>query len=946
MEPSKTLATFLTGSNAVFIEELFQSYLKDPTSVDASWRSAFAEFSQATASTLDQTRSANSFSPFEDTSLNAMNEGVSQPDSLTVEKIPQTTIDSIRALMLIRAYRVRGHLLAKLDPLELDKPKTHPELDPRTYGFTPNDFDREIFIDGILGREKASLREIVNILHRTYCGSIGVEFMHIQVPEEKAWIQEQIENFKGNISLTRKKRCLYALTSAATFEKFLQTKHPGAKRFSLEGSESLIPTLEVILGESGHLGAREVVLGIAHRGRLNVLVNILGKPARSIFSKFQGKSPELVHGSGDVKYHLGASTDREFEGKNFHLSLAANPSHLEAVNPIVVGKVRAKQRRRGDVARSAVIGVLIHGDAAFAGQGLAAETLMLSDLKGYRTGGTIHIIINNQIGFTTSPSFSRSSPYCSDVAKMIQAPIFHVNGDDPDAVMFVSALAAQYREKFKQDVVIDLFCYRRHGHNEIDEPSFTQPLMYQAISERVPVHISYGEKLIKENLMTDKDRTLLVKELEDQWQQEFLAAENFEGDKGEWLEGVWSGLDVQDNFSSPETGISQEIFNEVEQSLLTIPENFSLHPRLQRFFSARKTMFETGDNFDWATAEALALGSLLCEGTPVRLSGQDSGRGTFSQRHAVLYDQKNGAPYIPLNNIRAQQEEIEIVDSPLAEASVLGFELGYSLSDPYSLVLWEAQFGDFANGAQVIIDQFISSGEAKWLRLSGLVMLLPHGFEGQGPEHSSARLERYLQLCAENNMIVVNCTTPANYFHVLRRQLNWKTRKPLIIMTPKSLLRHSLTVSSQKDFMPGSSFNLIYSEQDELVDDLNIKRVILCSGKIYYDLYQARKAKNIKDIALIRVEQLYPFPHDYLAQELKRYTRAEVVWCQEEPENMGAWNFIDRRIEKVLREIKGAYLRPYFVGRPESASPATGFYERHEYEQNLLIEQALTINNE
>lgn len=946
MEPSQTLATFLTGSNAIFIEELFESYLKDPASVDVSWQSVFAEFARNPSSfSAVKAESQKPLSIQEDNFFKAVEEGQEQAVPSASGVIPQTTIDSIRVLMLIRAYRVRGHLFAKLDPLELETPKTHPELDPATYGFSSSDFDREIFIDGVLGREKATLREIIKILHRTYCGPIGVEFMHIQAPEEKAWIQEQIEKFRGAISTERRKRCLRTLTAAATFEKFLQTKHPGAKRFGLEGSESLIPLLEVILGESGHLGSREVVLGVAHRGRLNILVNILGKAARSIFSKFQGKTQELVHGSGDVKYHLGASADRAFEEKIFHLSLAANPSHLEAVNPIVVGKVRAKQKRRGDVTKSAVIGVLIHGDAAFAGQGLVAETLMLSDLRGYRTGGTIHVIINNQIGFTTSPAFSRSSPYCSDVAKMIQAPIFHVNGDDPDAVMFVATLAAQYREKFKRDVVIDMLCYRRHGHNEIDEPSFTQPLMYKVIAKRPSVHVSYADKLITEGIIEENYKILILQELEAQWQQEFLAAQTFEGEKGEWLEGIWSGFNAQDNLAVAKTGISQEVIGEIGKALLRMPENFSLHPRLQRFFSARRAMFETGQGFDWATAEALALGSLLCEGTPVRLSGQDSGRGTFSQRHAVLYDQENGVPYIPLNNVRVVQEEIEIVDSPLAEASVLGFELGYSLADPYTLVLWEAQFGDFANGAQVIIDQFISSGEAKWLRLSGLVMLLPHGFEGQGPEHSSARLERYLQLCAEDNMIVANCTTPANYFHILRRQLKWKTRKPLIIMTPKSLLRHSLTISAQEEFTQESHFNMIYSEKDDLVDDLNIKRVILCTGKIYYDLYQARQTKNIQDITLIRIEQLYPFPHEELVQELRRYSQAEIIWCQEEPENMGAWTFIDRRIEKVLREIKGAYLRPHYVGRPESASPATGFYERHEYEQTLFIEQALTINN-
>ena len=816
------------------------------------------------------------------------------------------------------------------------------------YGFGPEDFDRLIFVNGALGYQEATLHQILTSLHTYYCGSMGFEYMHIQSPEEKNWIEQQIEAYPDPKTTPSDQRqtALSALARATTFEKFLQTKFPGAKRFGLEGGESMIPALDVILTHSGKAGVREVVLGMAHRGRLNVLTNIIGKPARSILSKFQGNYDDesQVQGSGDVKYHLGCSGDRDFGGTIIHLSLTSNPSHLEAVDPVVIGKVRAKQKRRHDVHRVEVLGLLIHGDAALAGQGLVAETLDFSDLRGYKTGGTIHFVINNQIGFTTSPQYSRSSAYCTDVAKKIQAPIFHVNGDDVDAVLYVSQMAARYRSKFQRDVFIDMVCYRRYGHNEMDEPSFTQPLMYNAIRARPSVTHLYSERLIQEKVIDQAQFKQMEQSLEQEWQQEFTNAQNYRNDKDDWLEGAWVGLQSQfDPWALLFTGVEIKILKEIGTALIHLPENFILHPRLTRVIEARKEMITTEKKFDWAMAEALAFGSLLMESYSVRLSGQDSGRGTFSQRHAVLFDQETGHSYIPLNNVHVAQAEIEVVDSSLSEAGVLGFEHGYSLADPNSLVLWEAQFGDFANGAQVIIDQFISAGEAKWLRLSGLVMLLPHGYEGQGPEHSSARLERYLQLCSEHNMQVANCSTPANYFHILRRQMKGQTRKPLILMTPKSLLRHRLAVSSLTDMAEGTSFVPVYGEVSPLVDAAQIRRVILCSGKVYYDLIEKREKADIHDIAILRLEQFYPFPEEILKHHLSAYMQAEIIWCQEEPANMGAWSYLDRRLENVLRSLGSAYLRPSYVGRPAAASTATGLHERHEREQKLLVDQALKL---
>jgi 2-oxoglutarate dehydrogenase E1 component len=690
----------------------------------------------------------------------------------------------------------------------------------------------------------------------------------------------------------------------------------------------------------------ELVLGMPHRGRLNVLTNVMGKPFAALFSEFQGNpaNPADVQGSGDVKYHLGTSTDRELGGKSVHLSLTANPSHLEAVNPVVLGKVRAKQRQRGDTARDEVVGLLMHGDAAFCGQGLVAESLELSELKGYRTGGTIHFVVNNQIGFTTSPSYARSSPYPSDVGKIIQAPIFHVNGDDPEAVVHVSRIATEFRQRFKKDVIVDIFCYRRHGHNETDEPAFTQPIMYRAIAERPTTRQLYAQRLAAEGLVSEAESEAMIADFTKHLDGQFEAAKSYRPNKADWLEGAWSGLKVASgDLRRGETAVPLEVLQEVGRSLTTVPEGFDLNRKIARQLEAKRKALESGEGIDWSTGEALAFGTLCGEGTFVRLSGQDSGRGTFSQRHAVLVDQQTEDRYVPLNHVRDGQAAFEVIDSPLSEAAVLGFEYGYSLAEPHALVLWEAQFGDFVNGAQVIIDQFLSSGEAKWLRMSGLVMLLPHGYEGQGPEHSSARLERFLQLCGEDNLQVCNLTTAANYFHALRRQVRRDFRKPLVITTPKSLLRSAEAAAKLSELGPGTFFRRTIDETDPLVEDQKVMRVVLCSGKVYYDLRQARRERKIRDVAIVRVEQLYPFPAKALADSIGRYKYAEIVWCQEEPQNMGAWNFVDRRIEQVLAGLDGKTKRARYVGRPEAASTATGLLKRHNAEQAKLVDEALSI---
>ncbi|MGY4317412.1 2-oxoglutarate dehydrogenase E1 component [Bradyrhizobium sp. JR3.5] len=974
------LSSFLQGTNATYIDDLYARYEQDPSSVDAEWQDFFKSLKDAPADVQKNAEGA---------SWGRANWPVTPRDELTsaldgnwaqVEKavgtklaakaqakgaelsdadVHQATRDSVRALMLIRAYRMRGHFHAKLDPLGIEAPRDREELDPRSYGFTEADFDRKIFLDHVLGLEYGTLREIVQICERTYCQTLGVEFMHISNAAQKAWIQERIEGPDKEISFTPEGRraILNKLIEADGFEKFCDTKFTGTKRFGLDGGESLIPALEQIIKRGGNLGVKEIVVGMPHRGRLNVLTQVMGKPHRALFHEFKGGSanPDSVEGSGDVKYHLGASSDREFDGNNIHLSLTANPSHLEIVDPVVMGKVRAKQDQHGDPPdmRISVLPLLMHGDAAFAGQGVVAECFSLSDLKGYRTGGSLHFIVNNQIGFTTYPRYSRSSPYPSDVAKMIDAPIFHVNGDDPEAVVFAAKVAIEFRQKFHKPVVIDMFCYRRHGHNEGDEPAFTQPVMYKKIASHPSTLEIYAKRLVADGVLTEREVEKAKADWRARLDAELEAGSGYKPNKADWLDGKWAGFksaDQEEDARRGVTGVDVAVLKEIGRKITKVPDGFRAHRTIQRFLDNRAKAIDTGVGIDWATGEALAFCTLLQEGHHVRLSGQDSERGTFSQRHSVLIDQEDESRYTPFNHLGGEDTgHYEVINSLLSEEAVLGFEYGYSLAEPNALALWEAQFGDFANGAQVVFDQFISSGERKWLRMSGLVCLLPHGYEGQGPEHSSARLERYLQMCAEDNMQVVNPTTPANYFHVLRRQLHREIRKPLILMTPKSLLRHKRAVSRLDELGKNATFHRILyddaqmlpDEKIKLVPDDKIRRVVLCSGKVYYDLYEEREKRGVDDIYLMRIEQLYPVPLKALVQELGRFKGAEVVWCQEEPRNMGSWHFIEPYLEWVLNQTNAANKRPRYAGRPASAATATGLMSKHLAQLKALLDDAL-----
>jgi 2-oxoglutarate dehydrogenase E1 component len=943
---------FLYGGNGAFIEDLYARYLDDPAAVDPSWRSYFDDLGPDMAGLFRRSQAA-----VEPRRAGDGDVGLQAPPAsrggdvidLGGERIKRMVLEHLRVVMLIRAYRVRGHLLADLDPLGLAGDKQHPELDPKAYGFDESDLDREFFLDQVLGLEKATLRQIVDILRQTYSATIGVEFMHIQEPDQKAWIQQRVEATHNLLSpsIDGKREILEQMTQAEGFEKFLHVKFPGTKRFGLDGGESTIPALETIIRKSAELGVEEIIIGMPHRGRLNVLANVMGKPYAAIFSEFQGSAvQDDVLGSGDVKYHLGTSTDRVLpDGHGVHLSLTANPSHLEAVNPVVAGKVRAKQTQREDKERSKVMGVLLHGDAAFAGQGVVHECLEMSELKGFRTGGTVHIIVNNQIGFTTSPMYGRSSPYPSDVARGVQAPIFHVNGDDPEAVVQVALLAAEFRQTFKKDVVIDLWCYRRHGHNEGDEPSFTQPVMYKKIAAHPTVRDLYARRLVEEGAVTEDESQKIYDDFQEQMAQAHEAAAGYKSNKADWLEGVWSGMRrAPEEYERGTTGAPVELIREIGQVITDIPEGFNIHRRLARVIKARRKVIEDGKGIDWATAEHLAFGTLLREGFPVRLCGQDSGRATFSQRHAVIYDQETEERLVPLTRLDPEQASFEVVDSFLSEEGVLGFEYGYSLAEPNALVLWEAQFGDFCNGAQVYFDQFISAGEAKWLRMSGLVCLLPHGYEGQGPEHSSARLERFLQLYAEDNIQVLYPSTPASYFHALRRQLHRDFRKPLIVMTPKSLLRNRRCTSTIEEMASGTTFHRVMYERPPSDADRDVERIVLCTGKVYYDLQARREELGLDDrVALIRLEQLAPFPDKVLAEELVRYPkRAAVVWCQEEPRNMGAWFFVAPSIELLLEDLGVRQTRLLYAGRAPAASPASGLHHQHVKKQAALIETALT----
>jgi 2-oxoglutarate dehydrogenase E1 component len=944
------IATAMNGANAQFIAQLYAKWVTDPTSVDGDFAALFAALDDEAKAVLTDASGA-SWAPrpaaFE---AQAAPSGATKPAPQTADT-RAATLDSIRALMLIRVYRVRGHLQAQLDPLGLKQPAYHVELDPATYGFTEADMDRPIFIDGVLGRETATMREILEILRASYCGPIGLEFMHIQDPTQKAWLQQRMEGAPWRAAFTAqdKEKILRQLTEADSFETFCQRRYVGTKRFGLEGGESTIPALHAIIETSADHGVKEIAIGMPHRGRLNTLVNIVKKPLTALFSEFGGASakPEDVQGSGDVKYHLGTSTDVVIKGNQVHLALQPNPSHLEAVDPVVVGKIRARQDMMGDTkTRRKAMGVIMHGDAAFAGQGLVYETLAMSQLIGYRTGGSIHLVVNNQIGFTTIPAHAFSGLYCTDVAKSVQSPILHVNGDNPEAVVFAARVATEFRMEFAVDVVIDLVCYRRHGHNENDEPAFTQPLMYKSIRALKTTRALYAEHLAAEGSVPAATAEKLVADYNQTLEEAYEGAKSYKVNKADWLEGHWAGLNEADDEAEQieeATAAPLEQLRDVGAALSKAPENFDINPKILRQLEAKKQMIDTGAGIDWATGEALAFGTLMLDGHRVRLSGEDCQRGTFSQRHAVLVDQSNQHEYVPLNNIREGQSRIEIFNSLLSEAGVLGFEYGYAIADPGVLVLWEAQFGDFANGAQVIIDQFLASGETKWLRMCGLTLLLPHGQEGQGPEHSSARLERYLQLCAEHNMTVCNLTTPANYFHALRRQLKRNFRKPLVLMTPKSLLRHKLAVSTLDEMTNGSSFKFVIPETDQLVAPEQVKRVVICSGKVYYDLLAERRERGIKDVALVRLEQFYPFPAKSLKSAIEAYSKAEIVWCQEEPENNGGWTFVDRRIEAVLSCLDGVAKRPRYIGRKAAASPATGLAKTHATEQAALVDAALTV---
>ncbi len=972
-------SSFLYGGNAQYIDDLYARFERDPASVDGGWQEFFRSLKDDRASAQAASRGpswqrtdwprpdggellAALSGEWQDVrkalgdkvAARAQTAGV----ELSAPEVQQATRDSIHALMLIRAYRARGHFHANLDPLGLEPRKNEEDLDPRSYGFTDADLDRKIFLDRVLGLEFGTLHEILAILQRTYCQTLGVEFMHISNPAQKSWMQERIEGPDKEITFTRegKRAILNKLIEAEGFEKFCDLKFTGTKRFGLDGGESMIPALEQIIKRGGALGVRDIVIGMAHRGRLNVLAQVMAKPHRAIFHEFKGGSatPNEVEGSGDVKYHLGASSDREFDGNRVHLSLTANPSHLEIVNPVVLGKVRAKQDLLGATRedRTMVMPLLISGDAAFAGQGVIAECFGLSGLRGHRTGGSVHFIINNQIGFTTYPRYSRSSPYPSDVAKMIEAPIFHANGDDPEAVVFAAKVATEFRQKFQHPVVIDMFCYRRHGHNEGDEPSFTQPLMYKAIRHHPPTSEIYAKKLVAENLISEAEVERMRADWRAKLDVELEASGGYKANRADWLDGRWHDIKAAGDVDDPrrgQTGVALATLGQIGERITVIPKGFHAHRTIQRFLENRRRAIETGEGIDWSTAEALAFCSLLREGHPVRLSGQDSERGTFSQRHSVLVDQENEDRYIPFNNLGEDQARFEVINSMLSEEAVLGFEYGYTLADPNALTLWEAQFGDFANGAQVVFDQFVSSGERKWLRMSGLICLLPHGYEGQGPEHSSARLERFLQMCGEDNMQVANCTTPANYFHILRRQLKRNIRKPLILMTPKSLLRHKRAVSRLDELGPGATFHrllwddaqMLPDERIKLAGDDMIRRVVMCSGKVYYDLHEEREKRGIDDVYLLRIEQLYPVPLKALVQELGRFRTAQFVWCQEEPRNMGAWTFIEPYLEWVLRQIGAPSERPSYAGRPGSAATATGQTSQHLKQLQSLLNDAL-----
>jgi len=954
--------SFLHGTNSPFIKELYLKYLKDPQSIPESWMEFFNGLNED-QETIKKEILGPSWAPkkkinFETSeikkNIDANGDILKNKTNVADVNVEKEKEQSVKAIALIRAYRIRGHLIANLDPLGMMERKYLEDLHPSDHGFKKEDYNKKIYIGAYMDKGYATINEILSFFRKTYCSTIGVEYMHISDPVEKVWFRERMEKTENQIKFTTngKKAILNKLIQAEGFEKFLAVKFVGTKRFGIDGGESLIPALEQLVKRGGQLGVKEIKIGQPHRGRLNILANVLQKSYKRMFNEFAGEYASFsADSTGDVKYHLGASSNREFDGNLVHISLADNPSHLEAVNPVVLGQTRAKQFFHKDKKRSQVVPILIHGDAAFAAQGVVAECFAMSGLPGHNTGGTIHIIVNNQIGFTTSPKFARSSPYPSDLAKMVDAPILHVNGDDPEAVVHCARIAMEFRQRFNRDVVIDMICYRRFGHNEGDEPSFTQPVMYANIKKHETTLNIYAKKLIEEGTITKEEFNSIKVEFKNLLEGQFKTAKEYKP-KLEWYAGVWSRYKPEKGKDRRGvTGVSAEKIKKIGEIITTTPKDFNLHPTIKKIFENKKKMFLTGKGFDWATAEQLAFSTLLDEGYPVRLSGQDSGRGTFSQRHSVLRDQRDSTYYIPLNNISKKQKRYEVIDSLLSEMAVLGFEYGYALSEPTTLVVWEAQFGDFANGAQVIIDQFITSAERKWARANGLVMLLPHGYEGQGPEHSSARLERFLQLCAQENIQVMNCTTPANYFHALRRQIHRDFRKPLIIMTPKSLLRNKRCTSNIEDFTKKNTFHRVLNDHADfkkydlikLKEDKKIKKVVICSGKIYFDLLEAREKIKNKEVFFIRIEQLYPFPVKTLARELKRFKKnSKFYWCQEEPQNMGAWNSAKNYVQWSLDYIKAENRQVEYIGRKPAASPASGYLKKHLAQQKEIIEKVLS----
>ncbi len=958
MNPKSLDATAVFSGNLTFINELFSQYLNDKNSVSPDWQSFFAEnfddlnlilkdnkgpswanrgLKVIGGEEFDISSNAKKEQPKKDPKAEAK----SAPAAAPVTAPAGNILLSVQVGNLILAYKRFGHLAANLDPLGLCPPKQVAELTLEFHNIKSEDLGKEVELSGLLGLSKAKISDVLDLLNKIYKNTIGSQFTYLNDAVIRDWLAIEIENtVKTPFTKEEKLKILKEIIRTEKFEQFLHKRFPGAKRFSVEGGDASIPAIEKIIDFAAKDGVKKIFVGMAHRGRLNVLTGVMGKPYHQVMSEFQGTPgiPEELTSSGDVKYHMGFSSSRNIDGKKIDLSLAFNPSHLEVVNPVIAGRVRAAQDLYKDETRLQAMALLIHGDAAFAGQGSVAESLMMSGIAGYDVGGIMHIIINNQIGFTANPTDSRSTLYASDLAKGIDAPIFHVNGDDAEAVVRVAGIITKYRQTFKKDVVMDLMCYRRYGHNEGDEPAYTQPIMYGKIRSHPTLEKLYSDQLIAEGVISAADYQKLVDEFTAKLNKEFDLAPSYKAPKeGDWLKGDWKHIKISDK-SIPKTGVAIKKLKDIAAKINIIPSTFNANQKIAKQYEDRFNAIENDGDIDWGNGEALAFGSLLAEGFPVRITGQDSGRGTFSHRHSVLHSANEGTKYIPLNNVG--EAKYEVHDSILSELGVLGFEYGYSLSAPNSLVIWEAQFGDFANGAQMIFDQFIASSEVKWLRKSGLVCLLPHGFEGQGPEHSSARLERFLQACANDNMRVCNITNPANFFHALRRQVHSGDRKPLIVMSPKSLLRHKLAVSKLEDFAKGG-FQVILPEAEKLVAADKVRKVVLCSGKVYYDLLAARTEKKINDVALVRLEQLYPFPAEELATEIKKYKNAEVIWCQEEPKNMASWSYINELIEEVLVGIKHKVTRAKYAGRVASASPATGYGSYHAREQKALIEEAL-----